>query len=150
MKMLGYAIRLLLNKNTAKRWFDNEELAQFASSYSAFLEAVERQPSSQGSIFVDGVKSVMRLSCLLAGGIKVDGIIHLVRNPTDFVASCLRNYESSGPLSVVRHSIEYRAYHAKVHKLSKNLRTCRIDYEEMVSDLDENLRKIFLFIGVEP
>lgn len=126
------------------------ELDAFRASYERFLAAVAAQPSSHGRVFVDGAKSIARVSSLLAAGAQVDGIIHVTRNPVDFVASSVRSKGRSDMPWMFRRGLAYRMYHARVGSLKRLRPVLRISYEDLAEQTDAVLGRVFDFVGVHP
>lgn len=125
-------------------------MAGFRSDYEVFLAAVHLHTAQPGRIFVDGLKFNSHVASLVAAGFPVDGVIHLHRDPVDFVASSMRNTGRDGWSGVMEHALRYRLYHARARQVSRDLPTLNISYEGLADDVDEELARLFNFIGVSP
>jgi hypothetical protein len=125
-------------------------LPAFGEDYEAFLAAVHRHTPQAGRIFVDGLKFNSRVTAMLAAALLVGGIIHLVRDPLDFVASSMRNTGRGGWRGVVEHGLRYRLYHARARQVARNLRRLPVHYEGLAEDIDAQLARLFRFLGVAP
>lgn len=127
-----------------------KHLLAFREEYEAFLAAVHRHIPKPGQIFVDGLKFNSRVSALVASGFQVDGVIHLHRDPVDFVHSSMRNTGKAGALGLVEHALRYRLYHARARQVSRTVPSLSLDYETLADDIDGQLASVFRFLGVAP
>ena len=126
-------------------------LNDFQRQYSSFLDAVHRHTSQPGRVFVDGVKYVSRYEALLAADAPIDGVIHMVRDPVDFVASSIRNTARGGLTGIMEHSLRYRLYHARARQACNHGQaSITLGYESLAADIDGTLERLFRFLGVPP
>ena len=145
LRFSDYLFRKRLNPSNAHRYFSKAELAHLCEGQETFLSAIfDHMPAP---IFVDGVKSIGRLSCLIAGGARVDGIIQIKRNAADFVGSAMRNTGRVGLAGAAEHTLRWRNYHAKVASFSTEVPHHCLSYESLASDTDATLGEIFNFLG---
>lgn len=126
------------------------ELPGFRADYKAFLAAVHRHTPNPGRIFVDGLKFNARVAALVACGFPVGGVIHLYRDPVDFVASSMRNTGKRGWRGVIEHALRYRLYHARARQVGRNVPYWPVHYESLAGDIDGELARLFGFLGVAP
>ena len=129
---------------------DEHTLASYCHDFESFVRAVYAHTTAPGRVFVDGVKFISRVSSLAAGGVSIDGIIHLYRDPIDFVASSMRNTKKSGLLGLVEHSLRYRLYHRSASLLCNRVQHINVHYEQLALSIDTQLDRIFGFLEVEP
>jgi hypothetical protein len=119
----------------------------FATDYRHFLEAVADMEQSHSTVFVDGVKSISRVKAMFAAGARVDGVIHMIRDPNYFAQSWMRQSRKSiGEL--MRSALIWRMYHRQARKLRKFVPYLEIQYEDLADDADSVLKEVFLFLGV--
>jgi hypothetical protein len=119
----------------------------FATDYGHFLEVVAEMDQSHSKVFVDGVKSISRVKAMIASGGRVDGVIHLIRDPGDFTQSWMRQSRKS-LAALMRSALVWRMYHRQARKLRNFAPYLEIHYEDLADDADSVLREIFLFLGV--
>ena len=132
------------------RMVSGHHLAGFRADYEAFLAAVYEHTPQPGRIFVDGLKFNTRVAALVAAGFPVDGIVHLYRDPVDFVNSSIRNTGRGGWAGMVEHALRYRLYHARARQVGYGLPGLTLSYEALADDVDERLERLFAFLGVQP
>jgi hypothetical protein len=125
-------------------------LVRFRDDYEAFLQAVYRHTSQPGRIFIDGLKFNSRAAALMAAGFPVGGIIHLYRDPADFVASSMRNTGKMGWRGVFEHALRYRLYHARACQVARTTPKLDMSYEDLADDIDGQLERLFRFLSVQP
>lgn len=126
-----------------------KHLPRFREDYEAFLAAVHRHMPQPGRIFVDGLKFNSRVAAVVAAGFSVGGIIHLYRDPVDFVASSMRNTGKDGWRGLIEHALRYRLYHARGRQVERSVPTLALQYESLAADIDAALARLFGFLGVE-
>lgn len=129
---------------------DKKTLQRFYTECETFVEAVYRHTPSPGKVFVDGVKYLSRVEALTAAGNTIDGIIHVYRDPADFVASSARNTGRAGPLGILEHALRYRLYHSRARQVEARHPALVLSYEQLSRDVDKELKRLFEHIGVEP
>lgn len=140
----------ILPPGLLRKMIVRHEGASFASDYDAFLNAVyELSSPYAGRVFVDGVKSVSRVKAMIAVRSQVDGVVHLVRDPGDFVKSSQRQ-RGPGLISLVGSTLAWTAYHAAAGTLARHVPYTKVSYEELSEDTDRTLRRLFQFLGVAP
>ncbi|WBA17147.1 sulfotransferase [Salinivibrio kushneri] len=132
------------------RVIKSRDLPTYRSDYQKFLTAVHRHTPVPGRIFVDGVKFNSRVASLIAAGFPIDGVIHLYRDPVDFVASGMRNSNRNGGGAALEHALRYRLYHARARQIGHSLRTIDVSYEALSDDINHQLARVFVFLGVKP
>ena len=96
---------------------------------------------------MDGLKFNTRVAALIAAGFPVGGVIHLYRDPADFVASSMRN---TGWRGVLEHALRYRLYHARARQVGRDVSYLPLHYESLADDIDGELGRLFSFVGVAP
>ena len=127
-----------------------KHLPAFRKDYEAFLAAVHRHTPSPGRVFVDGLKFNSRVAALVAAGFPVGGVIHLHRDPVDFVHSSMRNTGKAGAQGLLNHALRYRLYHARARQVSSAVPALSLHYEALAEDINSQLALLFRFLGVEP
>ncbi|MEX0382538.1 sulfotransferase [Spiribacter sp. 1M153] len=132
-----------------RRTHQNHLLA-FREDYEAFLAAVHRHTSNPGRIFVDGLKFNSRVSALVASGFPVDGVIHLHRDPVDFVHSSMRNTGKAGARGLFEHALRYRLDHARARRVFRTVPALSLHYETLAVDIDGQPARLFRFLGTQP
>lgn len=126
-------------------------LGQFRKEFEDFIHSIYLQTPSPGTVFVDGVKFVSRVAALEASGVEIGGIIHVYRNPEDFVYSSMRNTGRGGWRGIVEHSLRYRAYHRRARQAAAHVGSeLSLSYEGLADNLDHELERLFTYLGVEP
>ena len=120
--------------------------AEFTRSYRSFYEFVAQQHGT--SVFVDGQKS-SRKAALLAHQFQPDldvRIVHLLRDPRGFADSSRRHegaaLQESGWL--------WQDYHRRMATLQTAAPYHLLRYEDLCAHPEQELRRLFEFIGVEP
>ncbi|MFE8073385.1 sulfotransferase [Marinobacteraceae bacterium S3BR75-40.1] len=127
------------------------ELPRFREDFEAFLSAVHRHTPNPGRIFVDGLKFNSRVAALVAAGFPVGGVIHLYRDPVDFVSSSMRNTGKSGWRGLIEHSLRYRLYHGRARQVAKQAGSELVmSYEGLADDIDGELARLFAYLDVTP
>ncbi|MGD8690131.1 MAG: sulfotransferase [Gammaproteobacteria bacterium] len=134
-----------------RRFSGESMLTRFRAEFRGFLSSVHRHTRDAGTVFVDGAKYVSRVAALTAANEPIEGVIHLYRDPGDFVASSIRNTGRGGLLGLLEHALRYRLYHARARQMGRAAKT-RIDvsYEMLTTNGDEELDRIFRFLQVCP
>lgn len=124
---------------------------RFANDFEAFTKAVQEIGGRPGtSVYVDGVKSIARVQALAASGVRVDGVIHLQRNPGDFIKSSMKQEGRPFWRAFSRHSLGWRTFHNRARRMRTNFPYFHLRYENLAEYTDETLRDIFDFLGVSP
>lgn len=114
-----------------------------------YLASVHRHTPSLGQVFVDGVKHISRVESLAAAGEPIDGVVHLYRDPVDFVASSPRNIGRVGCRGVIEHALRYRVCHARARQAARHARaSLALSYERLAANVDRELTRLFGFLGV--
>jgi hypothetical protein len=132
------------------RLMRGSHLQGFRKDYESFLGAVYRHTPNPGRVFVDGLKFNSRLAALVAAGFPVGGVIHLYRDPVDFVVSSMRNTGKSGWGGLSEHALRYRLYHARARQVSRSMPELVLHYEHLADDIDSQLERLFRFLAVQP
>lgn len=112
------------------------QLLGFREDYEDFLAAVYRHTPNPGRIFVDGLKYNSRVAALIAADFPVAGVIHLYRDPVDFVCSSIRNTGKGGWRGAVQHALRYRLYHARVRQVGRDVPCLPMHYESLADNVD--------------
>jgi hypothetical protein len=132
-----------------KKIIPEVEKSKFRLDYRQFLEIVYSTQGNSKAVFVDGVKSISRIITFLSMGARVDGIIHLIRNPNDFVKSTMK--QSKQDMGVlIKSSLNWRFYHYKASCLQKSVSYLPASYEVLTNNSDQVLMNIFHFLDVKP
>ena len=132
------------------RVVNQTQLAAFRTDYETFLDAIAAAQPESEQTFVDGVKSLSRISTLQAAGFPMDGLIHIRRRASDFVASSYKSTKRDGTLGLIEHSLRYRMYHRHASRLANDTPHLNISYEALGEDTDGELARVFRFMGVTP
>jgi len=153
-EILGGGIdRLLYNSLSMKRiskLIPNNEKKIFAADFRSFLAAVHEYSGRQNlKIFVDGVKSISRVYALAASGIKIDGVIHIQRNPGDFIQSTMKQPGFSRR-DFGNQLVNYRLFHNRARRISREFPYLSLTYEGLAQAPETTLDNVFRFIGVDP
>lgn len=122
----------------------------FVADFTAFTQAVYtfgRRPDAR--VFVDGVKSISRVFALAACGVPIDGVIHLRRNPGDYIQSTIKQHGFSRQ-NFVRELVNYRLFHNRAYRIGRELPYLSLTYEGLAEEPDASLDRLFRFLGVEP
>lgn len=121
-------------------------MRDFSADYARFLAAVySRCGTHTPAVFVDGVKSAARVKALLLGGTPIDGILHVVRDPVDYVHSTIATRPGADADGLAR---EWRNAHRNIKKLTRCIPSLRVDYESLCSDTDKTLANVWRFVGL--
>jgi hypothetical protein len=94
--------------------------------------------------------TLQSLAALVAAGFPVGGVIHLYRDPVDFVVSSMRNTGKSGWGGLSEHALRYRLYHARARQVSRSMPELVLHYEHLADDIDSQLERLFRFLAVQP
>ena len=136
---------------TLRRLHSGHALLQFRNEFDAFVASIHRRTPGAGHVFVDGTKYISRVEALTAAGLPVDGVIHLARDPVDFVCASIRNTGRGGPLGVMEHALRYRLYHTLARQAASHAKaSLKLSYEELAENTDIVLGKLFRFLRVDP
>lgn len=139
----------LFSPRLLSRLLNQKQKDIFFTDYITFLKGVyDLQATGKEYVFVDGVKSISRVLALIASGMQVDGVIHLVRDPCDFVKSSMKNSKNDFNTLVDR-AFVYRLYHQKTQRLRKFVPYLKLDYEAVTDDTNETLQRLFEFMAVD-
>ncbi|HTT84151.1 MAG TPA: hypothetical protein VMF67_11770 [Rhizomicrobium sp.] len=134
---------------TLRRLFPTAGMQIFVSDFRRFLEAIYAHfQAARPSVFVDGVKSSERVKALVCAGERVDGVLHVIRDPKDYVKSCSRIEGQDDLKSLIGFSRSWHRAHRYCGSLRKVGNYLRIDYEALCSDPDTTLDGIFRFMNV--
>ena len=120
--------------------------AEFTRSYRSFYEFVVEQQGT--SVFVDGQKS-WRKAALLAQRLQPDvdvRIVHLLRDPRGFADSS-RRHEGGG---LRQSGWLWKDLHRRMVALQQLAPYHALRYEDLCSVPEQELPRLFDFIGVEP
>ena len=148
IRFSDYIFRKRLCPENANNYFAAEDLQELRAGYEAFLTGVHQHMPAD--VFVDGVKSIARLSCLLAAGTQIGGVIHIRRSANDFVGSAMRNTGRAGLIGAAEHTLRWRNYHQKVREFARFVPVLDISYEDLAHDPDAVLGRLFDFLGCAP
>ena len=131
-----------------RRLASQKALDGFRTDFRNFVEAVyDLQERNRASVYVDGVKSISRVRALLVAGEHVDGVIHLVRDPGDFVKSSMK--QNGSTLGVLlRSAIAWRLYHNRAATFKKDIPYIKVNYESLAEKPEETMAELFRFLGV--
>ncbi|MFC1669975.1 hypothetical protein ACFL20_06235 [Spirochaetota bacterium] len=138
-----------------RKLITKKSLKEFHDCYVRFLEAVyeveAKNRKMRPSIFVDGVKSISRVKALYDSGINISGIIHLFRNPYDYVKSSQKNnpniYDTK--LSIRIRSVRYNGTHRIIEKMGKNFPIYNLYYKDFVENNQLEFKNLLRFLDVE-
>lgn len=133
-----------------RRIISNAARQEFARDFETFIAAVHKHSGSpEASIFVDGVKSISRVFALAASGIKIDGVIHLHRDPGDYIKSTMKQKGYSWR-RFIRGLIGWRLFHNRACRIGKEVPYISLTYEGLSERPDESLQGLFEFFRVTP
>lgn len=139
----------VLKPAVLRRMIPQEAKANFRSSYETFLGAVyDLQATDQSLVFIDGVKSISRVVAMLACGVRVDGVIHLRRNPGDYTKSSMKNTGKQSFRMLATRALQWRLYHNRAARLRKYVPYLCLNYESLCTHPNSVLQSIFRFVGV--
>jgi hypothetical protein len=134
-----------------KRVYRQTQSENFASDYERYLGAVYAQfKESKPEVFFDGVKDPARVKAFLSAGERVDGIVHVVRKPVDYVMSSLSADGTSGYPAMIEAATAWRRAHRYCKVAGRSTHYLRITYEDLCNDVDRTLAKVFSFAGIKP
>lgn len=121
----------------------------FTGDFIAFTSAIQAYGGRKDvRVFVDGVKSISRVAALAACGVRIDGVIHLQRNPGDFIQSTLKAPGFSRR-DFVRQLVNYRLFHNRARRIGREFPYMSLTYEGLAESPESTLDSLFQFIGVE-
>ena len=133
-----------------QRLFPPSQMQTFLSDFRQFLEAVHAHfEATDPAVFVDGVKSAERVKALVCAGENVDGVLHVIREPKDYVKSSIRIDGREGLKSLVGLSRSWRRAHRYCSSLREFVKYLRVDYEVLCNDPDSTLAEICRFMNVQ-
>jgi hypothetical protein len=121
----------------------------FMADFMAFTSAVHELSDRRASVYVDGVKSISRVFALTACGVQVDGVIHLQRDPGDYVQSTMKQPGFSRRDYIPR-LINYRLFHNRARRIGRKLPYISLTYEGLADSPEASLERLFRFLGVRP
>jgi hypothetical protein len=123
----------------------------FAQDFEAFAAAVhENAGRPEASVYVDGVKSISRVYALAASGVRVDGVIHLQRDPGDYIQSTMKQEGRSWRVFLTR-LLSWRMFHNRARRIGEEeVPYFSLTYEGLADRPDETLRDLFAFLGASP
>lgn len=122
----------------------------FARDFEAFESAVHQHVGRpQARVFVDGVKSISRVYALMAAGVRVDGVIHLHRDPGDYIKSTMKQKGRSWRVFFPR-MVAYRLFHRLARRTAAWAPRLSVTYEGLAERPDETMSALFQFLGVPP
>ena len=145
--------RLLYNTLSPRRlgaMIPDDRRKAFADDFRAFTTAVHLHGGRpQARVFVDGVKSISRVVALAACGVPIHGVIHLRRNPGDYIQSTMKQ-NGYGERTRVRRLINYRLFHNRACRTGREFPYRSLTCEGLAEEPEATLNHVFRFIGVEP
>ena len=136
--------------NILQKFCSKKDLHIFREDYESFLAAVYEKTPEPGRVFVDGVKVNFRMAALRAAKYPVDGVIHLHRNPVDFVGSSMNNTKRKGLIGAAEHAVRHRLYHSRARQVQGNIPCINLSYDCMAENIDVALDELFRFLDVTP
>lgn len=140
----------LLSLRALGKMIPGDRQESFVTDFTAFTKAVHAYGGRpEARIFVDGVKSISRVRALAACGVPIAGVIHLHRNPGDYIQSAMKNH-GYNRLAFVRKLANYRLFHNRARRLDREFPYLCVNYEDLAKEPDATLHRVFQFIGVEP
>lgn len=81
----------------------------------------------------------------------IDGIIHVVRDPVDFMMSSMRNTRRGGLAWIVEHSLRYRPYHAPARQAYYHAHASIVlNYERLGDNVESELNRLFRSLRMAP
>jgi hypothetical protein len=110
------------------------------------------------SVFVDGEKSVEKALFLACASDRPRRLIHLTRDPRGWVVSqsealSLLGQGDANPQDRVRLARSWQRYHMRI-RLARRLlgpsNTLTIRYEDLATQTERTMQRVFEFIGVPP
>jgi hypothetical protein len=122
----------------------------FMSDFEAFQSAVhDHAGRPSATVFVDGVKSISRVYALMASGVRVDGVIHLYRDPGDYIKSTMKQKGQSWIVFLPRMA-KYRLFHQLAKRVAGQVPYISVTYEGLAENPDETMGALFRFLRVPP
>lgn len=140
----------MLSPHSLGKVIQKDRQKSFVDDFTAFTRAVHAyggRPDAR--IFVDGVKSISRVFALAACGVAIDGVIHLQRNPRDYIQSTMKQNGYSH-LAFVRRLVNYRLFHNRARRIGREFPYLSVTYEGLAEAPETALYRLFRFLGVEP
>jgi hypothetical protein len=113
------------------------------------LAAEEALAWSGGRVFVDSSKEALRLKFMMCIPRFRVRVIHLIRDGRGVTASYLRKK----PGDITRAVMEWRRSLISQQHILRRFsaeQTTRVRYEDLCSDVDRTVRRLYAFIGVDP
>jgi hypothetical protein len=119
--------------------------------YKKFVQANERflgvcSTFKDFDVFIDGYKSLSRYVALKSTRFQIAGVIHLTRDPQQFVASAKRN-----KMLVKRSARQWSQLHWAISSVTRwnRERVYRVRYEDLCADPDRELSRLQAWIGLQ-
>lgn len=132
------------------RMIPEDRQETFVADFTTFTGAVYAYGGRpEARVFVDGVKSISRVFALAACGVPIDGVIHLRRNPGDYIQSTMKQHGYSRRAFVQR-LLEYRLFHNRARRIGRDFPYLSVAYEGLTEEPEATLDRLFRFLGVEP
>lgn len=120
----------------------------FKDDFERFVKSVYKHGGTKETVvYIDGVKSISRVNALLASGVRVDGIIHIQRDPGDYIKSTMKQ-EGHTWKCFLKMLLSWRLFHNRARKLGKTLPYISVTYEGLSEKTDATLRAVFDFLGL--
>ena len=120
----------------------------FAQDFEAFETAVhDNAGRPEATVFVDAVKSISRVYALVAAGVRVDGVIHLYRDPGDYIGSTMKQKGHTWRV-FLRRLLPYRLFHRLVRRIGRYVPYLAVTYEGLAEDPDGTMQGLFEFVQV--
>ncbi|MAT50402.1 MAG: hypothetical protein CMK32_04365 [Porticoccaceae bacterium] len=122
----------------------------FARDFEAFEASVHKHGGRpEATVFVDGVKSISRVYALMAAGVRVDGVIHLYRDPGDYIKSTMKQKGNSWRV-LLQQLVMYRLFHRLARRTAAWVPYRSVTYEGLADDPVGTLNVLFRFLRVTP
>jgi len=121
---------------------------RFKNDFDRFVGAVYQQVDGESNaVYVDGVKSISRVYALLAAGVCIDGVIHIQRDPGDYIKSTMKQSGYSRRV-FMKMLLSWRLYHNLARKIGTTLHYLSVTYEGLEEDPESTLNALFDFLEV--
>jgi hypothetical protein len=120
----------------------------FSRDFEAFETAVhDNAGRPEATVFVDAVKSISRVYSLIAVGVRVDGVIHLYRGPSDYIGSTMKQKGRTWRV-FLRRLVTYRLFHRLARRVGRYVLYLGVTYEGLAEDADGTMQELFDFVRV--
>ena len=145
---IDQVLYMALGPGMLRRITPRDARERFATDFQSFEAAVQDNAGRpEARVFVDGVKSISRVYALLAAGVRVDGVIHLYRDPHDYIGSAMKQKGRVWRVCL-RRLLRYRLFHRLAARLRRFVPYRSITYEGLADNPEATVNALFDFVQV--